>query len=77
MYVCVSFCVCVCLSVCALFIYVNSIIILCVSREERSLTESNQQIYDFYKSVIFENQIHGAISASYLFSVIQTAAVSM
>ena len=44
--------------VCVLFIYTISISILCVSREEGSLTESNQQIYDFYKWVIFEKQRH-------------------
>ena len=35
-------------------IYTLSINILCVSWEELSLTEYNQQLCDFYKSVIFE-----------------------
>ena len=53
--VCVSVCVCVCVCVCAcvcmyaLFIYTNSIGIICVSKDEHSLIASNQQIYDFYK----------------------------
>ena len=39
------------------FVYLNhSISIVCVSRER--LIESNQQIYDFYKRVIFEKQKH-------------------
>ena len=31
---------------------------LCVSWEEPNFTESNQQIYDFYKSVISKKQRH-------------------
>ena len=38
----------------ALFICIISITILCVSREELSLLESNQQIYDFYNWVIIQ-----------------------
>ena len=40
--------------VCVLRIYIMSISILFVSCEELRLTESNQQICDFYKLVIFE-----------------------
>ena len=39
-----------------LFTYTVSVIILCVSREELSLIESNQHIGDFYQWVIFEKQ---------------------
>ena len=39
-----------------LFTYTISVIILCVSREELSLIESNQHIGDFYQWVIFEKQ---------------------
>ena len=41
-----------------LFIYTISINILCVSQGERNLIESNQQIYDFKKGLIFENKTH-------------------
>ena len=34
---------------CILLIYTIFLSILCVSEEGRSLVESNQQIYDFYK----------------------------
>ena len=35
--------------VCVLFICTISISIICVSKDEPSLIESNQQIYDIYK----------------------------
>ena len=50
-----------------LFIYTVPISIVCVSREELTLTESNQQIHGFYKWVIFEKQRH---CGKYLFNVI-------
>ena len=75
------------MSVCVLFIlFIHgiSIRILCVSREEFSFTESNQQIWDFNKLVIFEKQRHCRtlqskflISANYSSSVLQTTTVSM
>ena len=43
---------------CVLFVYTISVSILCVSRQGRSLIESNQQICGFYKGVIFEKQRH-------------------
>ena len=43
---------------CVLFISTISNSILCISRKELGLTESNQQICDFYKRVIFEKQSH-------------------
>ena len=46
--------------VCVLLIYAVSLSILCVSWEELSHSESNQQICDFYKPVTFEKQRHGA-----------------
>ena len=39
--------------VCVLHFYTISISILCVSEEGLSPVESNQQIYDFYKWIIF------------------------
>ena len=55
--------------VCVLLIYTISLTILCVSWEEFSLIESNQQIYDFYKSVIFEKQRHfGTLQSKSLIS---------
>ena len=76
-------CVCLCVCVCVLFIYTISISIPCISWEELSLMESNQQIYDFYKWVVFEKQRQFGtlgskflISENYSFSVIWTAAVS-
>ena len=39
-----------------LFIYTISVSIIYVSREEISVTASNQQIYEFYKRVIFEKK---------------------
>ena len=44
--------------VCILFIYNVSTSIICVSVEELTLIESNQQICDFYKWVIFKKQRH-------------------
>ena len=61
-------CVCVCVCACVLFIYTISISTNCISQEEFSFIASNQQIYDFYKSVIFD--------ISELFNVIQIVAVS-
>ena len=46
----------VCVSVCVLFIYTISITIICVLQKELGLAASNQQIYDFYKWVIFEKK---------------------
>ena len=46
------------LYVCVLFFYTISISILCVSAEEISFTESNQQIYGFCKWVNFEKLRH-------------------
>ena len=68
----------VCLRVCILFICTISISIFCVSQEELSLIASNQQIYDFYKWVIFEKKIHWGkqiFDISELFSVTQIASV--
>ena len=45
-----------CVCVCVFLIYTISISILCVSWEEPSLNESDQQICDFYKSKIFESK---------------------
>ena len=66
-----------------LLIYTISINILCISWEEHSLIESNQQIRDFYKTVAFENQTHCEtlyskifISANYSFNIIQIAVVN-
>ena len=66
-----------------LLVYIISIIILCISWEEPSLIDSNQQIRDFYKIVTFENQINCEtlqskifISANYSFNIIQIAAVN-
>ena len=44
--------------VCVLFIYTVSISIICVSQEEPNLIASNQQMYDFYKWIIFEKESH-------------------
>ena len=44
---------------CVCFVYLHQFLqIVCVSQEEFTLIESNQQIYDFYKRVIFEKQKH-------------------
>ena len=52
---------------CILPIYTTSISILCLSQEERSLVESNQQMHDFYKGVIFEQQRHcGPLKSKFL-----------
>ena len=51
-------CVCVCVCVLLLFIYAISVCIICVSQEVPSLAASNQQIYDFYKWIIFEKKRH-------------------
>ena len=47
-----------CVCMCVLFIYTISISIVCVSREELTLTESNQKTHGFYKWVIFKMQRH-------------------
>ena len=44
--------------VCVLFVNTISISVFCVSREEVSLIESNQQMYDLRKWVILENKRH-------------------
>ena len=50
-------CVCVCVYVCVSYvIYTNSISFICVSKEEPSLITSNQQIYSFYKWIIFQKK---------------------
>ena len=59
---------CVCVRACVLFIYTISISTNCISQEEFSFVASNQQIYNFYKSVIFD--------ISELCNVIQIVAVS-
>ena len=41
-----------------LFIYTIFISIICVSHEELSLISSKQQIYGFYKCIIFEKKRH-------------------
>ena len=51
---------------CALFTYTISISIICVSQEEPSLIMSNQQIYDFYKWIIFEMKRH---CKKYIFAI--------
>ena len=51
MSVCVCACVRACVRVCVLFIHTISII--CVLKEELSITACNQQIYDFYKREFF------------------------
>ena len=43
---------------CVLFIYTISISVICVSQAEPSLTASNQQIYYFYKCIIFLKRRH-------------------
>ena len=66
-----------------LLIYTISIIILCISWEEHSLIDSNQQRRDFHKIVAFENQMHCEIllskifiSTNYSFNIIQITAVN-
>ena len=54
----VCVCVCVCVCVYDLFIYTISISIIWVLQEETSLIASNQQIYNFYKWIIFEKKRH-------------------
>ena len=80
---CVYVYVCGCVCVCVLLTHTISISILYVSCEEVSLTESNEQICYFYKTIVFEKQIHCVfiqeskflVSANYTSSVIQTAAI--
>ena len=50
-----------------LLIYTISVCILCVSQKGCSRFESNQQVYDFYKSVIFEKHWHCNLCISKLF----------
>ena len=50
-----------CVLACVLLIYTTSLSILCVSWEESSFIECNQEKYGFYKSVIFEMQRHCGI----------------
>ena len=73
-------CVCVCVCVCVVFIYTISISIICVSQEEHSLIVPNQQIYDFYKWIIFEEkdivESNFLILVNYSFNVIKIDAVS-
>ena len=57
-----------CMCVCVLFIYTISISIIRVSWEESSLVTSNQQIYDFYKWIIFEKKRH---CGKYIFDIIE------
>lgn len=45
--------------VCVLFIYTIFISFICVSLEEAIYIASHQQIYDFYKRIIFEEKRHG------------------
>ena len=60
--VCVCVCgwVCVCVGACvrahALHLQHFYHYYVCVSQEEPSLIASNQQIYDFYKRIIFEKK---------------------
>ena len=78
------FCLCVWdVLVCVSLIYTIFISVPCVSWKDLNLTESNQQVCDFYKWAVFLNQGHCGtlqrkflISANYSFIVIQTAAVS-
>ena len=42
--------------VCVLLIYTISVSIICVSQEEPSPIASDQQMYDFYKWIIFEKK---------------------
>ena len=75
-----SFLVCGVL-ICILFIYTISISYVCVSGEELTLIESNHQIYDFSKLVMFKKRKHYEkrsflISTNYSFIVIHVAAVS-
>ena len=53
--------------VCVLFIYTISLSIHCVSREGLTLLESNQQICDFYKWVIFKKQSHFGPQSKFLY----------
>ena len=47
----------VCVYVCVSYvIYTNSISFISVSKEEPSLITSNQQIYSFYKWIIFQKK---------------------
>ena len=55
-----------CVCMCVLFIYTISISIIYVSQEEPSLIASNQQIYDFYKWIIFEKKRH---CGKYIFDI--------
>ena len=57
-----------CVYVFVLFIYTISISI-CVSQEEPSLTGFNQQIYDFYRGIVFEKKIHCIVESKILISV--------
>ena len=66
--------------VCVLCIYTISISTVFVSREDLTLIESNQQIYDFCRRVIYKAkgivEIKFLISANYSLSVIYIAVVS-
>ena len=56
-FMCVHVCMCACVCVCVcVFIYTISISIICVSQEEPSLIAYNQQIYHFYKSIIWKRK---------------------
>lgn len=66
-----------------LLIYTISLYIISISGLELSLTESNKQISEFYKTVIIEKQRHRTtlqskffILANYAMYVIQRAVVS-
>ena len=50
-----------------LFIYTILISIILVLQEERGLIASNEQVYDFYKWVIFEKK--GIVENFFLMSV--------
>ena len=64
------------------FVYLHQFLqVVCVSQEEFTLIESNQQICDFYKTVIFENkdivESKFLISANYSFNAIHIADVNI
>ena len=75
---CVCVCVCVCVFVSVFCLFRHFFSIACFTIEELSLIASNQQIYKFYRWVVFETKIHCGkqiFDISELLSVIQRAAV--
>ena len=80
----VRVCVCVCVCVFCLFtplLYVSFFFhsICCFLQEEPSAIAPKQQIYDYYKWIIFEKDIVESkflVSVNYLFNALKIAAAS-